>query len=90
MNTLIGGAGRSHADGVFDRWVRSREGGSVERQVRTNSVLTSVTTTVASRGKVLRIESLKRGNTVTCKAQIEQNEESSEVTVDPAGHIVTR
>ena len=62
----------------------------VEEETALDSVPTAVKTALQSRGKLLRLETLKKGTAVTYEAQVEKNGQKSEVELDADGKIAKK
>ncbi|HQZ39768.1 MAG TPA: hypothetical protein PLH72_12090 [Vicinamibacterales bacterium] len=62
----------------------------VEEEVAIDAVPAPVRSALMTRGKVLKIESLTKGGTVTYEAQVEKNGKKTEVVVDAKGNAVER
>ena len=60
----------------------------VEEAVTLDAVPAAVKIALEMRGKVLTVESVTKGKTVTYEAQIEKNGKKSEVAVDAAGRRI--
>jgi hypothetical protein len=59
-----------------------------EEETPIAAVPAAVKTAFESRGKVLKLETLTKGTTVTYEAQVEKNGKKSEIVVDAAGRPV--
>ena len=74
-------------DLLFDASGRLLE---VEEETSIDSVPPAVKTALASRGKLLRLETLTKGTAVTYEAQVEKNGKKSEVELGADGKIVKK
>jgi uncharacterized membrane protein YkoI len=79
VETTVNGHSR---DLLFDATGRLVE---AEEAVSLDTVPAAVRTAFEARGKVLTVETVTKGKTVTYEAQVEKNGKKSEVAVDAAG-----
>ena len=59
----------------------------VEEEVTLEMLPAAVQSALSARGKVLKVETLTKGSTVTYEAQVEKNGKKSEVVVDATGKV---
>ena len=62
----------------------------VEEEVAINTLPAAVQSALNARGKVVMVEAVTKGSTVTYEAQVEKNGKKSEVVVDSTGNAVVR
>lgn len=62
----------------------------VEEEVAPESLPTVVRTALKTRGKVLKVEAVTKGTTVTYEVQVDTDGKKSEVVVDAAGNAIVR
>ncbi len=62
----------------------------VEEEVALDAVPAAVRSVLSTRGKVLKVESLTKGTTVTYEAQVDRNGKKSEVVIDAKGNAIER
>ena len=60
----------------------------VEEELAVEALPAAVQSALATHGRVLKVESVTKGSTVTYEAQVEKNHKKSEVVVDAKGHAV--
>jgi uncharacterized membrane protein YkoI len=61
---------------------------SVEQEIDLDAVPVAAKSALSSHGKVLKVESVTKGTTVTYEAEVEKNGKKSEVVVDASGSAV--
>ena len=62
----------------------------VEEETAIDAVPAAVKTALMARGKILRLETLTKGTSVTYEAQVEKNGKKSEVQVDADGKLLKK
>lgn len=62
----------------------------VEEDVAPAALPAAVQSSLNARGKVLKVESVTKGSTVTYEAQMEKNGKKSEVVVDATGNAIVK
>ena len=62
----------------------------VEEEVASEALPAAVRTALSSHGKILKVEALTKGTTMTYEAQVEKNGKKSEVVVDGSGNAIVR
>ena len=62
----------------------------VEEQIAIDSAPAAVTTALATRGKILRLESVTKGIRVTYEGVVEKNGKKIEVAVDGNGRLLKK
>lgn len=62
----------------------------VEEEVAPAALPAAVQSSLSAHGKVLKVESVTKGSTVTYEAQVEKNGKKSEVVVDANGNAIVQ
>lgn len=62
----------------------------VEEEVAPAALPAAVQSSLSTHGKILKVESVTKGSTVTYEAQVEKNGKKSEVVVDAKGNAIVQ
>lgn len=62
----------------------------VEEEIASTALPAAVQSSLSTHGKVLKVESVTKGSTVTYEAQVEKNGKKSEVVVDAKGTAIVQ